>query len=249
VAERFLTDFKRFFFYGLAAVLPTLLTLAILVYVITFLDKYLAAPVTSAVRWVVMAILSPTGKVPAFVENPQQWMQNFWWVGFVLSLVGIYIFGRIMASLLGRSIWQMVERVFFRLPLVKQIYPNIKQVTEFLFSKKRMEFSRVVAVEYPRKGAWSLGLVTGAGLKSLGQALHEDLLTVFIPSTPTPVAGYVITVRREEVLDLPLSIDDAMRFLISGGVIVPASQLPSDAETNAARQGKPWPVPRKEIVT
>jgi uncharacterized membrane protein len=130
------------------------------------------------------------------------------------------------------------------MPVVKQIYPYVKQVTDFLFGDKRLQFSRVVLVEYPRKGIWSLGLVTGAGMRTIGRALGEEFLTVFVPSSPTPVTGYVITVRRDEVLDLPISIDDAIRYVVSGGVIMPASQLPSDVEVSTARQGKPLPTPR-----
>ncbi len=242
MAERFLSDFKRFFFYGLAAVLPTLLTLAIIVYVFTFLDKFLATHVNDGAYRLLTEVVFRSGPVHLFIV--EHWSKYFWWVGFALSLVGIYIFGRFVASLLGRSIWRMVERAFFRLPVVKQIYPYVKQVTDFLFSDKKMQFSRVVVVEYPRKGIWSVGLVTGAGMKTIRRTLGEEFLTIFIPSSPTPLTGYVITVRREEVIDLPLSIDDAIRFVISGGVIMPASQLPSEAEVSTARQGKPLPAPR-----
>ena len=100
-----------------------------------------------------------------------------------------------------------------------------------------MEFSRVVAVEYPRKGIWSLGLVTGPGMRTVHEQLGGDLLTVFIPSSPTPVTGYTITVRRNEVIDLPMSIDDAFRFTISGGVIMPINQQRSQSEVEQARQG------------
>lgn len=239
MAERFLSDFKRFFLHGLAAALPTLLTLAIIVYVVTFLDKYLATYVNDGVYSLLTGTIFRDGPVNVFFKD--NWGKYFWWVGFLLSLLAIYIFGRFVASLLGRSIWRMVERAFFRLPVVKQIYPYIKQITEFLFSDKKMEFSRVVAVEYPRKGAWSLGLVTGPGMKTICRNLDEELLTVFVPSSPTPVTGYVVTVRRDEVLDLPLSIDDAIRFLVSGGVIMPASQLSSEAEVTLVRQGKQLP--------
>lgn len=242
MAERFLTDFKRFFFYGLAAVLPTLLTLAIIFYVFTFLDKYMATHVNDGAYRLLTEVLFRTGPVHVFITD--HWARYFWWVGFLLSLVGIYIFGRFVASLLGRSVWRMVERAFFRMPVVRQIYPYVKQVTDFLFSDKKMQFSRVVVVEYPRKGVWSLGLVTGAGMRSICQTLDEELLTVFIPSSPTPLTGYVITVRRDEVIDLPLSIDDAIRFVVSGGVIMPASQLPSEAEVSTARRSKSLPTPR-----
>ena len=241
MAERFLIDFKRFFFYGLAAVLPTLLTLAVIFYVFTFLNTYLAAYVNDGARWVLLKTIFRGGEAPAVIADAELWSKYFWWLGFLLSLVAIYIFGRFVASLLGRSVWRMVERAFFRMPVVKQIYPYVKQVTDFLFGEKKLRFSRVVVVEYPRKGIWSLGLVTGAGMQSIGRTLGEEFLTVFVPSSPTPLTGYVVTVRRDEVLDLPISIDDAIRFVVSGGVIMPVSQLPSEAEVTLARKGKQFP--------
>jgi len=249
VAESFRTDFRRFFLRGLAAVLPTLLTLAIIIYVVTFLDRNLATHITEGVRQLVEVVWFRGGGAPNWVADPKKWNSYFGWVGFVLALVGIYIFGRFVASFLGRSVWRMIEKAFFRLPVVKQIYPYVKQVTDFLLSERKMQFSRVVAVEYPRKGVWSVGLVTGPGMRTLATALQDELLTVFVPSSPTPVTGYVITVRREEVIDLPLSIDDAIRMVVSGGVIMPPSQLLSEAEVSSARQGRHLPAARKEMVT
>ena len=110
-----------------------------------------------------------------------------------------------------------------------------------------MEFSRVVAVEYPRKGVWSIGLVTGPGMRTLQNANEGVYLTVFIPSSPTPVTGYTITVRRDEVIDLPVHVDDALRFTVSGGVIMPAVEQLSQAEMERAQLGAlPSPTQGKE---
>ncbi len=238
MAESFGTDFRRFFIRGLAAVLPTLLTVAIIIYVFTFLNNNIATHVNTGAKWVVQTVNIGGWSAPQWVID--KWDTYFWWVGFFLSLIGIYIFGRFVASFLGRMTWRVIEKAFFRLPVVKQIYPYVKQVTDFLLSEKKMAFSRVVAVEYPRKGIWSLGLVTGAGMRAISAAMREDHLTVFVPSSPTPLTGYVISVRRDEVIDLPLSIDDAIRFAISGGVIMPPGQLLGDRDiTKSPRSGSP----------
>jgi len=162
-------------------------------------------------------------------------------VGFVLAIVGIYFIGRFVASFIGRFVWRLAEKALMRAPLVKQIYPNVKQVTDFFLSDRKVDFSRVVAVEYPRKGVWSLGLVTGPGMRTVSEATNSDLLTIFVPSSPTPVTGYTVTVRRDEVIDLPLTIDEALRFTVSGGVVVPPGEcLPesrSKAPTRAALAG------------
>jgi len=150
-------------------------------------------------------------------------------LGFVVAILLIYFVGYLMASFMGRTAWRTVESLLMRTPIVGAIYPNVKQVTDFVLSERKFEFSAVVAVEYPRKGAWSLGFVTGPGFKTLHEAAGEELVVVFIPSSPTPVTGYAVIVPRKDVVELPWSVDEALRFTISGGVIRPAREvLPED---------------------
>ena len=250
MAEGFVSDFKRFFLRGLAAVLPTILTLMVLIYVFKFVQKYIGKYINIAAMWLLVNVWTRAAEEEAAVPKErieQVWQDYFWWVGFVLAVIAIYIFGRFVASFIGRGIWRLTERTLLRMPLIRAIYPYVKQVTDFLFSERKIEFSRVVAVEYPRKGVWSVGLVTGAGMRTLQNASGTDLLTVFIPSSPTPVTGYTVTVRRDEVIDLPMSIDSALRFTVSGGVIIPSNQQLSEAEIEQARQGVFPALEQKEI--
>ena len=247
MAERFSDDFKRFFVRGLAAGLPVFVTALLLIWFFTQVQKYVGRYLNAAVQWIVVQLACLfTHSEFCWTGNAEQWesVRAFWdtyhfgWVGFLLAFVAIYIFGRIVASIIGRGVWRIIERTFVRLPIFKLVYPHIRQVTDYLLSPQRkLEFSRVVAVEYPRKGCWSVGLVTGPGMRTVQQNLGANLLTVFIPSSPTPFTGYTITVRRHEVIDLPISIDDALRFTVSGGVIMPINQQLSRAEIQEATQG------------
>ena len=241
LAEGFASDFKRFFFRGLAAVLPTLLTLMVIVYVFTFVNDYIGQYINTGVLAIIKqfwADTDPSTGTGMSSDNIETiWHNYFWWVGFVLAIIAIYIFGRFVASYFGRFVWRFAERALRSIPIVSAIYPHIKQVTDFIFSEHKIEFSRVVAVEYPRKGIWSIGLVTGAGMRTLQMSTDDALLTVFIPSSPTPVTGYTITVRREEVVELGMDIDEAFRFTISGGVIIPPNQQLSDSELERGGYG------------
>ena len=129
-----------------------------------------------------------------------------------------------LASDVGRTLWHIFEKALMRMPILKKVYPHIKQVTEFFLTKEKLAFTRVVAFEYPRKGTWSIGMVTGSGLKKLAQEKKRDFLTIFLPTSPTPFTGYIILVPKEEVIDLNITIEEALRFTISGGVITPTEQ-------------------------
>lgn len=235
MSKGFITDFRRFFLRGLIALLPILLTFALIIWVVNFLYGPVIQPINRWVLWGVSYIWEIYGgTTPEFIED--NWNRFFWWVGVLAIMLFIYIFGRLVASFLGRGIWRLMEDGFLRLPVVKQLYPYIKQVIEYILSEKKLDFSRVVAVEYPRKGIWSIGLVTGVGMSVVRRRMDADILSVFIPSSPTPFTGYAIMVRRDEIVDLNISIDDALRFVVSGGVIVPPSSQPTQLELQKAVQ-------------
>lgn len=145
-------------------------------------------------------------------------------VGFIIALILVCFVGVLLASYVGKTLWRLTENFIMNTPVLKRVYPYIKQVTDFFLtqedSKKKM-FSRVVAVEYPRKGIWSLGFVTGSGFRNVVNNYKREFLTVFIPTTPTPVTGFVVTVPKKLVIDLDMTMEEALRFLISGGVIAP----------------------------
>ena len=145
--------------------------------------------------------------------------------GFAIAVVTVCIVGAILASVMGRALWRHVERFILNTPVLRRVYPYIKQVTDFLLApeqQKTLSFSRVVAVEYPRKGIWSVGMVTGSGLKNVTESTRREILTVLVPTSPTPFTGFVIMVPKKGVIDLDMTIEEAFRFLISGGVITPA---------------------------
>jgi len=220
VASTFWSDFRRRFSRGLATILPTVLTIALILWLFGTINEYVGKPISTGTKWLAEKIWGAS-LIDAIWDD-----YHLAVVGFLLAIVVVYIVGLFVASYIGRFVWRSIESLLTRLPLIRQIYPSIKQVTDFVIlnEKKKADFSRVVAVEYPRKGVWSIGFVTSGGLQTLRTALGGSILTVFVPSSPTPVTGYTVTLRRDEVIDLPLSVDEALRFTISGGVILPTAQ-------------------------
>jgi len=141
--------------------------------------------------------------------------------GFLIAFIGVIFVGAFLASFIGKTLWHIFEKMFTKIPFIRMVYPHIKQVTDFFLSKEKLAFSRVVAVEYPRKGSWSIAMVTGTGLSKITESQQKDFLTLLIPTSPTPFTGYVIIVPKEEVIELNMSVEEALRFTISGGVISP----------------------------
>ncbi len=269
------SNFRKFFLRGLAIVLPSVLTIGILIWAYNFVQVKIASPINKGVKRLILAT-SPWPELPSEVMSlpdklseqqrkelsaelsgqakkaweakaySTQWFLDYkrkveleqWWkryaigldlIGLVVAVVLIYILGASLGSLIGRRLYHRGEELVAKVPLIRQVYPSVKQVTDFLFGgaeqEKRMQFNQVVAVEYPRKGLWSIGLVTGDTMRDIQERVGVPCLTVFVPSSPTPFTGYVITVPKGETIELPVTFEQALRFSISGGVIIPPSQV------------------------
>ncbi|MBI1337456.1 MAG: DUF502 domain-containing protein [Phycisphaera sp.] len=273
-------NFRRFFFRGLAILLPSILTVWVLIAAYNFVQTRIAGPINVGVRELIV-YTSPWPKVlesdiqshrEVIEKNPdlraqwrsaqdsRQWLERDTrrqvlaqkWsdysyaldlIGLVIAVLAIYIAGAFLGSFIGGRIWARGEELIGRVPLIKQVYPSIKQVTDFIVGgggdDQEIRFNRVVAVQYPRKGIWSVGLVTGDTMRLIQEAAGQECITVFVPSSPTPFTGYVITVSREDAIDLPVSIEEALRFTISGGVVVPPSQLVNRSSDNVGMKSIP----------
>lgn len=140
---------------------------------------------------------------------------------FVLIL---YLLGKFLAAGIGRLAWASCESLIQRIPIIRNVYSAVKQVTDFIFTERDIEFNRVVAVEYPRKGVWSIGFVTGESMLDIRSAANEPVLSVLMPTSPMPATGFTITVRKSDTIDLDITIDQAIQFVVSCGVVVPLQQ-------------------------
>ena len=160
-------------------------------------------------RYVDLTYLRRTTVVPVFM------------VVFVLVL---YLLGKFFAAGIGRWIWSLFEGLVERLPVIRKVYSSVKQVTDYLFDERRIGFNRVVAVEYPRHGTWAIAFVTGEGILDVRAAANEPVVSVLIPTSPVPGTGFTVMVRKSEVLDLNMTVDEAIQYIVSCGVVIPPQQ-------------------------
>jgi uncharacterized membrane protein len=237
----FFDDFRRFFLRGLATLLPTLITVLLLFKLWEILWFYLGRHIITLLKLVHKNLIGdhphPIAIVRWFWEiHLSDWQVEL--LGVLLAIILVYIVGLFVGNFLGRSIWRILEVGLMRIPLIRAIYPAVKQVTDFVLAPRKtshLEGSHVVAVQPHSDGIWSIGLVTGPGIRALVDAVGTDMVTVFVPSSPTAFTGYVLVVPRDRVVELPLTVEEAMRLLVSGGVINPV-----DAKTASVVE-KPAP--------
>ena len=160
---------------------------------------------------------------------------------FLLFFVFVlYLLGKFLAAGMGKLILHQFEGIVHRIPLIRNVYAPVKQVTDFMFSEREIEYTRVIAVEYPRKGIWSFGMVTGESMLDIRSAANEPVLSVLIPTSPMPFTGFTVTVRKSETIDLNITIDEAFQFIVSCGVVVPPHQMAeAPATTDSVAQIAP----------
>ena len=161
-------------------------------------------------RYVEIRYLKPYLFIPAFLSV------------FILLL---YLLGKFMAIGVGHFFVRLFEKFIARLPLVRNVYSSVKQVTDLMFSEHEIQYTRIVAVEFPCKGIWSIGFVTGESMLDIRAAANEPVVAVLIPYSPLPITGATITVRKSETIDLNITVDQAFQFVVSCGVVVPPQQL------------------------
>ncbi len=153
----------------------------------------------------------------------QTWLQRQFVVPLFVCvfLLIVYLLGKFLAAGIGRFFWNQMERLIDRVPLVRNVYSSVKQVTDFVFADSEINFTRVAAIEYPRRGIWTLCFVTGDGISDIRTVANEPVMTVFVPTSPMPFTGFALTVKKSEMVDLSISVDQAIQFFVSCGVVIP----------------------------
>lgn len=157
----------------------------------------------------------------------------FFLAAFIISM---YLLGKFLAAGVGRILWNSMEAVITRLPIIRTVYTSVKQVTDFFVGgESDIDFKRVVAVEYPRKGSWSVGFVTGESMLTIrGACNNEPIVSILMPTSPVPGTGFTISVRKSETIDLDIPIEQALQFVVSCGVVIPDEQMQEKIDAKIA---------------
>jgi uncharacterized membrane protein len=204
---------KKYFITGLLIWLPLAVTLWIIDFVVTAMDRTL--------------LLLPESWRPESVVGMH--LPGF---GLVVSVLVILVTGLLAANLLGQRLVRWWEGLVARIPIVNSIYSSVKQVSDTMLAQKGNAFRKVVLVEFPQRGQWTMAFVVGSPGERLAPHLGEEKVTVYVPTAPNPTSGYVIVTDPAELRDLDVSVDEAFKFHVSLGVVTPS-------ETARRRPHKP----------
>ena len=145
-------------------------------------------------------------------------------LGALLTLLIVFLTGLVTANIVGKRLVGFWESVLSRIPVVKSIYHSVKQVSDTLFSGSGDAFRKVLLVRYPHQGAWAVAFQSGAPAHDVARQLDDEHISVFIPTAPSPVNGFFFFVKRSETIELDISVDDALKYIVSMGVVVPLRQ-------------------------
>ncbi|QKE41465.1 MAG: DUF502 domain-containing protein [Ferrovum myxofaciens] len=198
---------KRYFITGIVVLIPVVITLWVLRVIVTTLDQTL--------------FLLPPNLRPEALFG-----MNIPGLGVLLTLCIVLLTGAVAANFLGQRLLTLVERLLDKIPVVNSIYSSVKQVSDTLFSSSGQAFRQVLLIRYPHADCWTLAFQTGIPQGLVATHLGEPHLNVYVPTTPNPTSGFFLMVPCREVIELDISVDDALKHIISMGVVEPRQKHP-----------------------
>ncbi len=204
---------KNLFVAGLLVWLPLTITVWVLWQLLSVFDG------------IFRALVGAVGAVVPSLQPALDHLARFPGLGVAVVLAAILLTGLLVANIVGQWWLRQWDAVIARIPIVKSIYSSVKQVSDTLFSSNGNAFRQAVMVRYPHAGSWTIGFVTGAPGGEVASRLDGDYISVYVPTTPNPTSGFFLMFPRSEVVELAMSVDEALKYVISMGVVVPVQHL------------------------
>lgn len=203
---------RAYFFAGILITAPISLTLYLAWLFITFVDDKV------------------TPLLPA-QYNPETYLPyGLPGLGLLIVVVVLILVGMLTAGFVGRLYQRTVERLLNHMPVVRSIYHSVKQVLETVFASQSNAFREAVLVEYPRRGLWAVAFITGTTKGEVQNLTEQEVINIFLPTTPNPTSGFLLFVPRKDVVPLTMSVEEAIKMVISGGLITPPDLRPQSEQ-------------------
>lgn len=192
-------NLKRYFFTGLIVVIPLFLTAWLIIFIFRFFDGILGGLINDILK----------NTIGYYVPG----------LGLAATLLIILLIGFIASQIVGKKLFIKIEKWFVNLPFIRNVYPGFKEIVHIFLLEKEHKFKKVVLVEYPSPGLWALGFITNEEVKKVTGSFEKEMAAVFVSTTPGPFSGYVVFVAKDKLRYPDISVKDAIKVLISGGVL------------------------------
>lgn len=215
---------KKYLLAGLLVWLPLAITVWVLIWLVGALDGVMSAVLTA------IGIMVPTAQTGEVIET----LRPLHGLGVVLVVGVLLLTGAMVSNVAGRWWVRQWDRLLSNIPIVKSIYTSIKKVSDTLFSSNGNAFRKALLVQFPLPGSWTIAFQTGSPAGEVAEHLGSDYLSVYVPTTPNPTSGYFLVVRRSEVRELDMSVDQALTYVISMGAVAPDSAKGQTPEVTSA---------------
>jgi uncharacterized membrane protein len=233
VIQRIKQDLKNDLIAGLLVVIPLATTIWLTITIATWVINFLTR---------IPKQINPYDNLHPILVNLLNLV-----VGLTVPLLSILLIGLMARNIVGRWLLDFGERVLQAIPLAGSVYKTLKQLLETLLKDTNGKFRRVILVEYPRPGMWAIGFVTGTTSSEIQCQMTRPVLSIFIPTTPNPTTGWYAVVPEDEVINLSMSIEDAFKIIISGGIVSPTSTSSSPLPLQTAYGRKPLEQPLPDM--
>lgn len=208
---------KKYILTGLLVWLPLAITIWVLMHVLGTLDGVFAAVIVAA-----QTVL------PASLRPMLQELRDIPGLSVIIVIGVLWLTGLAVTNIAGQWLLTQSNRVLSNIPIVKSIYTSVKQVSDTLFSSSGQAFRQAVLVQYPRAGSYTIAFVTGKPSGEVAHHLPDDILTLYVPTTPNPTSGFMLMVPRADLVELHMSVDEALKYIISMGVVAPPPSAHGD---------------------
>jgi len=194
---------KAYFFAGVLVTAP----LGITFYVSWIFIKWIDSKVTSLLP----TVYNPETYLPVYIPG----------IGLIIVCIALTIIGALTAGIIGRFWFRTSEKILSRMPVIRSIHSAIKQIFETVLSNQSNAFREVVLFEYPRRGSWAMGFITGQTQGEVQDITKDEVVNVFLPTTPNPTSGYLLFIPRRELVTLSMSVEEGIKMVVSGGIVTP----------------------------